>query len=280
MARPANISIYIIFILACICIALALAFLYRNRVEPFTKYTLPRIIWTYWHDPYIPHKIKKIIKERQAVLSTWDHRVLNEETVYDYIPMEAFPEGYSKLIHQHKADWIRLYLLKTYGGCWMDASIIVNRSDEIEEIYKESILINSELSAYSDSGDRNYIETFFIMAPLGSKVIELWLDEYTSAITSGFLTYKKKVTSAIDVSNCFDGDNDVYLITSAALQYTLRVQLYYRPPMVLKCRYSTIYKYVAECDHDSKCVIEKIKNTPKKQQPSMIKLTRFTREFL
>ena len=278
MARPRNTCIYILLILACIYIAFAL--LYTNRVESFTTYSLPRIIWTYWHDPQIPPKIKKIIREREAVLSSWEHRLLNEETVYDYIPLDAFPDGYFELSHQHKADWIRLYLLKTYAGCWMDASIIVNRSDEIEEMYRESILAKSELSAYSDAGDRNYIETFLIMAPADSKVIELWLSEYTSAISSGFLPYKKKVTSKIDVSNCFADDNDVYLITSAALQYTLRVHLYNKPPMILKDRYKNMYKYLAECNHDSKCIIEKIKNTPKEQQPSTIKLTRFNREYL
>jgi hypothetical protein len=280
MARPTKTYIYILLIVACICIGLALARMYRKTVEPFTQYSLPRIIWTYWHDPRIPPKIEKIMREREAVLSTWEHRLLNEETVYDYIPRDAFPEGYSKLGHQHKADWIRLYLLKTYAGCWMDASIIVNRTDEIEEIYEESVSIQSELSAYSDSGTSNYIETFLLMAPAESKVIELWFTEYTSAIESGFLPYKKKVTSKIDVSNCFAGDDDVYLTTSAALQYTLRVHLYTKPRMVLKDRYKTMYKYLAECKHDSKCVIAKIKNTPKDEQPPNIKLTRFNREYL
>lgn len=278
MARRTNTYIYILLIVACIFIGIG--FLYRRTVEPFITYSLPRIIWTYWHDPQIPPKIEKIMRERETVLSSWEHRLLNDETVYDYIPRDAFPEGYSELGHQHKADWIRLYLLKTYAGCWMDASIIVNRSDEIEEMYEESISIRSELSAYSDSGDSTYIETFLIMAPAESKVIEIWFNEYTSAIIAGFIPYKKKVTSKIDVSNCFAGDDDTYLTTSAALQYTLRVHLYTKPSMVLKDRYKTMYKYLAECNHDSKCVIDKVKNTPIDQQPPNIKLTRFNREYL
>ena len=276
MARSKNTYIYILLIVVCICISL----LYSRTLESFTSYSLPRIIWTYWHDPQIPPKVEKIMREREAVLSSWEHRVLNEDTVYDYIPRDAFPEGYSKLSHQHKADWIRLYLLKTYAGCWMDSSIIINKSDEIEEIYEESLSTKSELSGYSDSGSDSYIETFLLMAPVDSKVIKVWFTEYTSAIELGFLPYKKKVTSKIDVSNCFSGDDDVYLTTSAALQYTLRVQLYNKPQMVLKDRYKSMYKYLAECKHDSKCVIAKIKNTPKNEQPANIKLTRFNREYL
>ena len=252
----------------------------KKVTEGFTDASIPRIIWSYWNDPQIPPKVENIMREREILLSTWEHRVLNEESVHNYIPRDAFPEGYYQLSHQHKADWIRLYLLKNYAGCWMDSSIIVNRSDEIEEIYEESLSIQSELSAYSHSGSDTYIETFLIMAPVDSKVIKVWFTEYTSAIEMGFLPYKKKVTSKIDVSNCFSGEDDVYLTTSAALQYTLRVQLYNKPRMVLKDRYKTIYKYLNECNHDSKCVISKIKNTPKNEQPANIKLTRFNREYL
>lgn len=280
MARSGITSIHILLILLCIYIVFSIVLFYANRVYSNTPYILPKIIWTYWHDPHIPSSIEKIIREREDVLSSWDHRVLNEETLYNYIPRNAFPDGYSQLTHQSKSDWIRLYLLKTYAGCWMDASIIVNRSDEIEEMYRESISIKSELSAYSDAQDRNYIESFLLMAPVGSKVIDVWLSEYTSAINSGFLQYKKKVTSQIDVSNCFDDDDDVYLIVYAALQYTLRVHLYNNSQLVLKDRDTNMYKYLHDCDHDSKCIIEKIKNTPKEYQPSNIKLTRFDREYL
>lgn len=280
MARATKTYIYILLIVACICIGLGLGLgLAKRTVEPFTTYSLPRIIWTYWNDPRIPPNIEKIMKEREAVLSTWEHRVLNEETVYDYIPRDAFPEGYYGLSHQHKADWIRLYLLKTYAGCWMDASIIVNRSDEIEEMYEESVSIKSQLSAYCEGGSA-YIETFLIMAPTESRVIDLWFTEYTSAIGSGFLPYKKKVVSKIDVSNCFDNDEDVYLTTTAALHYTLRILLNNSSPLVLRERNNSMYKYLSECKHDSKCVIAKIKNTPKDEQPPNIKLTRFNREYL
>jgi hypothetical protein len=160
----------------------------------------------------------------------------------------------------------------------MDASILVHRSDEINTLYDKSLEVRSQLSGYSD-GDSSYIETFLIIAPLDSPVIRVWFDEYSSAIEMGFLSYKKKVMSKIDLSNIFNDEDDVYLTTSAALQYTLHVILPEEPPMVLNHRNESMYKYLDECHHDSKCVVEKIQNTPKELQPPNIKLTRFTRTF-
>ena len=274
-------TVYILIVSLCILLLL-LVYLKASAdadTEGFTNITIPRIVWSYWHDPQIPPKVKQILDERRDVLSTWEHRTLNETTVYDYIPRDEFPKGYDDLLQQSKADWIRLYLLKVYAGCWMDASIIVNRSDEIEEIYRESIRVQSQLSGYS-IGNSSYIEAFFLIAPLHSTIIIPWFDEYTSAIEIGFIPYKKKVVSKIDVSNCFSGEEDTYLMVYAALQYTLRVILPEEPPMVLKHRDESMLKYQAECNHDNKCVVEKIRNTPKHLQPPNIKLTRFNREFL
>ena len=263
-----------IFIL--ICIGLSISW---SAKEGFTNYTLPRTIWSYWHDPNIPSSLRKILSERQAVLSTWEHRVLNEVTVYDYIAREEFPHKYNDLGHQHKADWIRLYLLKRYGGCWMDASILVNRSEEIEDMYTMSVKNQSELTAYS-TGTNDYIENFFLMAPLESNIIRVWFDEFTEAVEIGFLAYKKKVFSKIDVSYLYGRDNDdVYLTQHACLQYVLRTQISYTPNLYMKNVWESMYKYQGECNHDNKCVVDKLKTTPKGLQPANIKLTRFNRTF-
>lgn len=276
-------TIYILIALLCILFLVLFVLKIKsphNTTEGFgNNYSIPRIIWSYWHDPQIPPKVKKILDERREVLSRWEHRVLNETTVYDYIPRHEFPKGYYELSHQAKSDWIRLYLLKVYGGCWMDASIIVNRSNEIEELYEESVLVKSQLSGYS-IGNSSYIESFFLIAPVNSSIVNPWFDEFTSAVEIGFVPYKKKVVSKIDVSNCFSGEDDTYLMVYAALQYTLRIILPEEPPMVLKHRDKSMLKYLVECNHDSKCIVEKIRNTPKDQQPANIKLTRFSREQL
>jgi hypothetical protein len=227
--------------------------------------------------------VKKILDERQEVLSRWEHRVLNEETLYDYIPRDDFPKGYDELGHVHKSDWIRLYLLKIYGGCWMDATIIVNRSDELEDLYKRSVTEQSDLSAYYhtdrllNNNPRSFIEAFFLLAPLNSSLLARWCDEYTLAIETGFIPYKQRVFSKVDVTNVYKKDNDdVFFSAYACLQYVLTDF----DKIILNNAFKSLYMYHDECRWNSLCVVNKIKNTPKEKQPDIIKLIRGDREHL
>jgi hypothetical protein len=260
----------------------------QKAVEGFSDgQYIPRIIWSYWNDPEIPPKVEKILREREALLSTWEHRVLNEKTVYNYIPRDSFPDGYDKLSHQHKADWIRLYILKDHGGCWMDSSIIVNSPNELERLYRESLQKKSEFTGFylsthtMKSVKESYIENWFIMAPPNSQVIRLWHEEYTDAVQIGFINYKKKVYSAIDVSNIYPkDDNYTYLTQHVALQYVLQVRLTSKPNILIFDAADTMFKPHIDCKWEEECVIRFIKNTPKEKQPSYIKLRSNERNHL
>lgn len=272
-------TIYILIVTLCILCGL-LYLSQRKQTEGFTDAGIPRIIWSYWNDPQIPPKVEKIMRERERLLSSWEHRVLNEETLYDYIPRDSFPEGYDGLSHQHKADWIRLYILREHGGCWMDASIIVNSTDELERLYSESLESKSEFTGFylsthtRNSVKESYIENWFIMAPPSSRIISLWYEEYTDAVRIGFLPYKKKVFSRINVSNIYGEfeDDSVYLTQHAALQYVLQVRLSSKPNILIFDAADTMFKPHVDCNWDVPCVLKFIKDTPKQKQPSYIKL--------
>lgn len=287
-------SIYILIASLCILLLL-LGYLKSRPVEGFSDTAdmadipdIPKIIWAYWHDPQIPPKLKRILDERREVLSTWEHRVLDQTTVYDYIPRDEFPQGYDELSHQHKADWIRLYVLKIYGGCWMDSSIIVNSGDELERLYKESVQTKSEFTGFYlsshtlDSVNETYIENWFILAPPSSPLISMWYEEFTEAVRIGFLPYKRKVFSKINVSNIYGEyeDDSVYLTQHAALQYVLRHRLKERPNILIYDASDTMFKPHVDCGWKSECVIEYIKNTPKEKQPHYIKLRSSERNAL
>jgi len=265
------------------CLLLYITQSKEKKIEGFSSIRIPRIIWSYWHDPQIPRKVKEMLDGRRELLSRWEHRVLNEETLFDYIPRDEFPKGYDGLGHQHKADWIRLYLLKTYAGCWMDASIIVNRTDEVEELYQRSITENSELTGYylperlAKGNPRSWIENFILIAPQGSSIISRWFDEFTLAIEMGFQSYKQRVFSKKDVSNIYpkDGDN-IYYTAYACLQYILTDT----DRTVIKDASTSVYTYHDECRWDSPCVINKIKSIPKERQPDIIKLIGQDRSYL
>jgi len=274
----------VLFIVICIVV------LYKISVSPVTEgfvstsYTLPRTIWSYWHDPVIPPKVASMLEER-AVLP-WEHIVLNKTTVHDYIDPSLFPKGYDELSHQHQADWIRLYILKVYGGCWMDASILVNSGVELESLYQRSLEAESEFTGFYLQGHtlggvpETYIENWFIMAPKGSRIIELWYKEYTMAVEMGFKAYKKRVFSKIDVSNIYGRDDDnTYLTQHAALQYVLRL-LPEPANIIIVDASDTMFKPHVDCNWDTECTLKYIKETPREQQPAFIKLRSNERNLL
>ena len=270
----------IVFIIICI---LFLYFRPRSLKEGFS-YSLPRTIWSYWHDPVIPPKVASMLQEREVL--PWEHIVLNETTVHDYIDPSLFPKGYDELSHQHKADWIRLYILKVYGGCWMDASIIVNSGVELESLYERSLEAQSEFTGFYlqrhtlKGVPETYIENWFIMAPKGSRIIELWYEEYTMAVEIGFKAYKKRVFSEIDVSNIYGRDDDnTYLTQHAALQYVLRV-VTEKANIIIVDASDTMFKPHVDCNWDTECTLKFIRETPKEAQPPFIKLRSNERNLL
>jgi len=274
-SRSVLIVLSILALLMCGVIYLLLS---RPQCEGFTS--IPRIIWSYWHDPQIPPNVKKILDERSERVSNWEHRVLNETTVYTYIPKDAFPSGYSSLSHTHKADWIRLYLIYHYGGCWLDATIIINSPDELEELYRLTIEKNSDFTGYYNppclvnNNPRTWIESFFILAPIRSNLMERWFNEFTSAVKVGFSEYKKQLEGET-LSKCYK-DGDVYFTIYAALQNVLLDS----DTIYIKDTMSSVYSYHYACNWDSKCVINKLTTIPKNKQPDTIKLIRADRDFL
>jgi mannosyltransferase OCH1-like enzyme len=110
--------------------------------------TYPKIIWMYWDTKKLPHMIEKIKKYNEPKLKSWDVRFLNAETIYHYISKSEFPENYDKLLPAHKADWIRMCLLHKYGGCWMDAGIIINSPTGLDDIYDKMIKKQADLTVF------------------------------------------------------------------------------------------------------------------------------------
>ncbi len=172
----------------------------------------------------------------------------------------------------------------------MDASIIVNSGDELESLYKQSVETRSEFTGFYlpshtlNSVKETYIENWFIMAPKQSKIIQLWYEEYTTAVEIGFLPYKKRVFSKIDVSNIYGEkeDDSVYLTQHASLQYVLRVRLEgkEKPNILLFDASDTMFKPHVDCNWDTECTLKFIKETPKEKQPPYIKLRSTERNML
>jgi len=224
-------------------------------------------------------------------LEGWDVRFLNATTIKDYIPDSALPANFSQFLPQHQADWYRLYLLKNHGGCWMDASIIINEKGSIDKIRNESIARKSELTAFQAKTPLN-IENWFIMAPENSPVIKLWFDEYNGAVTNGMAEYKKFIIQdGVNWGLGRENSNpvevtDTYFTQHYALQRILQKNLHSNASIYIIESKDTMHKFFYDCNKNEwtdtqkkACFASKLKDHKSMRELPYIKLSQHERKL-
>jgi len=264
---------------------------YESQANPINpNYFIPKIIWTYWDSPDPPKIVKLIIENRNKVLSSYQTYTLSDSTLTAFINLEEIPSNYSKLMPQHKGDWIRLKLLSLYGGTWLDASIIVNDLKDFTLLYDESVSKQSEYTGfYVDLGTNSkglpaYIDNWFIMSPINSNVINMWLKEYESAIDMGFDTYLSMINSQNDIE--WGKKEETYFTAQLCLQVLLQKKIKPFPNILLHNALHHMMKIHAECagkysetPEQEKCVGDTIISDPRTKQIPYIKLRSNDRNF-
>jgi len=243
-----------------------------NLQQEISSYVLPKIIWVFWDNPELPELIKTIKENNAMKLKGWEIIYLNELNIDNYISKDEYPDNFNTLGIQHKSDWIRLYLLNKYGGTWLDASIIINDDNALDKLYNDSINIQSQFTGFnfknyedgsvSNNGIPLYVENWFIMAPINSKVINLWLIQYERAIQMGFQNYRKVLdVEKIDTSKIFETSSGVYLTQHACLQYVFQKQLdFSSTPMIILPAENDMLKIRLGCNFKDACTMNTIKN--------------------
>ena len=274
-----KISIILLFLLSLIC--------FSCFFKTYT-YNIPKKIWIYW-DNYdnLPNSIDNIIKYNKKTIKTWKIIYLSDENINEYIPQHEFPKNINNIFVQAKSDWVRLYLLNKYGGLWLDASIIVNNEEKLNELVKESFLNNSDLTSYylnsRTVNDLHYthIENSFLMSPVNSYFVERWKKEFEYAIDIGFKNYKNLLLSqGFNLKKIFDGgDDDVYL-TMHACAYKVGSEYIFNPNVLLYKAEDEIYYLQETCDWENKCISDKLNKDSSVKNIPLIKLVNKNRENL
>lgn len=244
----------------------------------FLTYSLPKTIWVYWDSEGVPPLIARIRTYNAERLHGWSVRWLSRRTVSSYIPESAFPTAYPTLSVQHQADWIRLFLLKTYGGCWLDAAIILNDPTALDRIWSQSVVCRSALTAFA-TGTKTFVhgtgttlplvvDNWFLMAPRGSDIICNWFSEYTAAVEMGFLAYKRKaVLDGVNISGIrFKSEEDVYLTQHICIQKVLQ-SLPSLPSMVFLHSKDSMFRLQLDCGWKEGCFRRRLLEPEAKQLP-------------
>jgi hypothetical protein len=275
-------TLYYILLIAIIVLVIIIIIAYyflqkndmANSIKPiiinwfdFDNYCLPKIIWVYW-GYNTPICIKNILKNNTSIIKKWKINFLTDATLSKYIPDKNLPVLFKEINVIQKSDWIRLYLLEKYGGCWLDAGIIINTEDAINKLRDESIKKQSIYTGFYLDGriiDNNlysYVEAWFIMAPKNSSIIKAWRKEFEKAIHMKFYKYKKLVqkNKNLNLKNIYYDKYDTYLTIYACFY---NISQYFdseiKKHIILYKAEDTMYKIHTECNWDNKCIQNRLK---------------------
>lgn len=136
------------------------------------KQVTSETVWTYWHSPFRPAIVNRCIENWRRVGHRDDIRILDSYSVYTWIPTDVMDQIHRVAQKEaHKSDLIRLYLLKTYGGIWMDASVFL--TTDLSWIEDSFFCYRADRFTKDDVV---CLENFFIKAPKAHPVIIEWYD--------------------------------------------------------------------------------------------------------
>lgn len=174
---------------------------------------IPRIIWTYW-DECPPAFIMGCIKSWIDKCPDHEVIVLTNKTYTKYINKIIDNNMFD--FHQRKSDFIRTTILATYGGIWMDASIICTESlSWVHTIQKNKGVeyIGYYLSDFTSNEKYPVIENWFMACKPNSLFLKDVLAELNNALTYPHISEYLKYITDIGVNV------DVQLINTNMLEY-------------------------------------------------------------
>jgi hypothetical protein len=181
---------------------------------------IPKIIWAYWHEDMPPDFVTLCCKNWQRKAPDHQVRFITPSGLHKWLHSEVLSEGFNTLPPFRQADWLRLELLKTHGGIWLDASIILTENLAWVHAYQQtgpSEYMGFYLDRYSTDLQRPVIENWFMAAVPGSAFITDLAGEFNRAISLGEGRYMEELLNRPESAQILQGiKNPHYLIMHVA----------------------------------------------------------------
>lgn len=141
-----------------------------------------KVIWSFWHDENWPPLAIVCIKSWMHHNPGYIINMMSMQTFGKFVEQQELPKMFSELSIQHKADVIRLCVLKRFGGYWLDATLFLNQP--LALLWEP---MNYDIGGYNGDhfqtkGSKKIVfENWFIAAPKGSQLISDWHTEYVGS---------------------------------------------------------------------------------------------------
>jgi hypothetical protein len=218
--------------------------------------SIPKVIYTYWHSDTIGSEQNPVV---HACIESWkrhnpDHEVviLTPENIASYLPDVDIMALRHSNTHQRTADFVRLNMLRTYGGIWIDASIMVLKP--LTGVHEAAASGYEYVGFYIDSmtSDQRYpiIENWFMASVPNSRFIQLWCKEFMRMNEfEDTADYVKEVTGLISTQKMNSID---YLTMHLACQMVLQHQGYSIDNLYMERAEDGPFRYLVENNWEPK----------------------------
>lgn len=136
--------------------------------------TIPKYIWFYWDNENPNHIIKLCIDITRKLNPKYNIYYVNDNNVESFITDKEVLDILSNknILKAQKSDLIRLYLLYTYGGIYVDASVIVLHSfDWIYKIDDDDSLFVYKANTHTTDNNKPVLESWFLACKPGNHFI-------------------------------------------------------------------------------------------------------------
>lgn len=156
---------------------------YRDKLEQFHKeyidaeHKISNKVWMCWFQGMdnAPELVKRCYKSLQDNLMNREIVLITEENMMKYV---QFPDHILKLwhcgviTHTHMTDLLRLELLITHGGMWVDATVFCSRKEEdIPKYYFDSDLFFYQTLKPGRDGHCSYISSWLMSSKSNNKIL-------------------------------------------------------------------------------------------------------------
>jgi hypothetical protein len=157
---------------------------------------IPKIIWSYWQQAPTPELILQCYANWKRFAPDYDIRILSKDSLLQWITQERFIEGFDLLPAFRQADWIRLQLLKQYGGVWIDASTILTQDlNWVQQTQQksQSEYVGFYIEGLSNRADQPILENWFMACVPNSQFIADLAQEFDHALLLGGEKYLEEL---------------------------------------------------------------------------------------
>lgn len=193
---------------------------------------IPKIVWSYWHSEIKPLVVEQCVRNWMTLNPAFAVNLVDSGNLFDFVRKEELPQTFHHLGGVRQSEWLRLYLLRRYGGIWLDASIVLTRPlDWLLEAQAASRAhyLGFYLDRYTVRADCPIIDSWSMAAPAKSRFIEDWFAEFSGKALTESMAYIEALGDAAFRAHILQKiPSPGYLAVHVAAQVLLHRQKGYR----------------------------------------------------